>query len=478
MAEQDFSAQAGNIEEFVISANTSDRAVDMSNGVVDFKYYESVLSNGITATATIVETGYTDEGADVKGGILDGLPIRGGERTDIRVMDAQPVHNELNFTDEGLYINRVRGADPGTQKDLYFIDFVSKDFLSNDKTRVVSRYDGKISANVGSILKNVLKTSKEVEADETAFEYNFIGNDRKPFYVCTWLASKSAPDKAVGATAGYFFYQTYDGFKFKSIDKLLGQNPVKKYIYNNTGQTPPGYDGNIDTYSIERDIDLHQNLTLGSYNNRSFFFDLLVHQYIGRSFSIAQQQGKVENAGNPNDFIVVADQFIDSPSRVMSHIMDYGTLPTGKNADQQLKQWRERKTESNYNAPEVMVQSIMRYNQLFTIQVNITIPGDFSIRAGDMIECDFKYLEEGEPDATNSQSGGLYMVAHVCHNLTPKKTFTSLTLVRDSFGKKGGFDNSPTATAAQSVTPGGPLVPDVDGQNRNPSASILRLRGV
>ena len=36
MAEQDFSAQAGNIEEFVISANTSDRAVDMSNGVVDF----------------------------------------------------------------------------------------------------------------------------------------------------------------------------------------------------------------------------------------------------------------------------------------------------------------------------------------------------------------------------------------------------------------------------------------------------------
>ena len=32
-----------------------------------------------------------------------------------------------------------------------------------------------------------------------------------------------------------------------------------------------------------------------------------------------------------------------------------------------------------------LLQSIMRYNQLFTIQTTITIPGDFSIRAGDTV---------------------------------------------------------------------------------------------
>jgi len=30
----------------------------------------------------------------------------------------------------------------------------------------------------------------------------------------------------------------------------------------------------------------------------------------------------------------------------------------------------------------------------------------------------------------------------VCHNLTPRSTFTSLTLVRDSFGKTLGFDTT------------------------------------
>ena len=26
--------------------------------------------------------------------------------------------------------------------------------------------------------------------DNTSLNYNFIGNDRKPFYTCTWLASR------------------------------------------------------------------------------------------------------------------------------------------------------------------------------------------------------------------------------------------------------------------------------------------------
>jgi len=31
------------------------------------------------------------------------------------------------------------------------------------------------------------------------------------------------------------------------------------------------------------------------------------------------------------------------------------------------------------------------------------------------------------------------MVASVCHRVTPRDTFTKLSLVRDSFGKKTGF---------------------------------------
>ena len=89
-----------------------------------------------------------------------------------------------------------------------------------------------------------------------------------------------------------------------------------------------------------------------------------------------------------------------------------------------------------------MVQSVMRYNQLFSIQTNITIPLDLSIKAGDLITCEFPELKGSPNKGSNDESGGIYMVAHVCHRVTPEESFSSLSLVRDSFGKNTGFANS------------------------------------
>jgi len=37
----------------------------------------------------------------------------------------------------------------------------------------------------------------------------------------------------------------------------------------------------------------------------------------------------------------------------------------------------------------------------------------------------------------NIQSGGLYIIADLCHYVTPRETYTKLTLARDSVGRKG-----------------------------------------
>ena len=46
---------AGNIVKFQISSNFTDYAVDLSAGVVDFRYYENLLNNNVTASATVVK---------------------------------------------------------------------------------------------------------------------------------------------------------------------------------------------------------------------------------------------------------------------------------------------------------------------------------------------------------------------------------------------------------------------------------------
>ena len=162
---------AGNIVKFQISSNFTDYAVELSAGVVDFRYYENVLANNVTATATIVETGYHSDnsgGAGGKQSTVDGLPIRGGERTDITIEDAYG--NELTL-EEGLYVNRLRDVDPGTSKDVYFLDFASREFFANEQTRVVKRYEGNIGDNVEKILKDVLNVEADIEIDNTCLLY-------------------------------------------------------------------------------------------------------------------------------------------------------------------------------------------------------------------------------------------------------------------------------------------------------------------
>ena len=445
----------GNIIQFQMNANTTSNSVDLTAGVAEFRYYESVLSNNVTATAAIVETGFqSTDGSQTEtaSGTLDSLPIRGGERTDIIVEDAHDPKNRLDFgpTTDGLYVNRVRDADPGTQKDVYFVDFASKEYFSNDKTRVVKKYEGKISDNIQSILDEVLVASGESDIDETALPYNFIGCDRKPFHVCTWLASKSVPvvgsgSDTVKGPAGFLFYQTRDGFSFKSIDSIFnssGEGRMKKYIFNNTGQEVDGFDDNILNYSINRDIDLHENLILGTYMNRSLFLNPVTYEYNAVQYSIEEQKETAKIAGREDDYIVVAPEFIDSPSRIMTHIKDVGGLPSGVTSTEQLENWKEGFDESNFDSDKSMVQSIMRYNQLFSIQIEVMIRGDFSLKAGQLLWCDFRERSGDKTAGQNPKSGGIYMIASVCHRMTQGGTYSSLSLVRDSFGKKpqnGGY---------------------------------------
>ena len=62
--------QSSNIQKFNISSNQQNKAADLTGGVVDFRYYESVLSNNVTASVVIVDSGFKAEGDRVNEGDL------------------------------------------------------------------------------------------------------------------------------------------------------------------------------------------------------------------------------------------------------------------------------------------------------------------------------------------------------------------------------------------------------------------------
>lgn len=427
------------IRSFTIFPNDGGKEYDISGLIQELKYYENILSNSLTMSVLVADSGGLELYKNEMIGILDGIPIRGGERVVVEFSDFQDKKNTLSFSEHSFYINRIKNINPGTSHDVFILDLCTREFIANEQSRVVKRYDGKISDNVIQILKDPkgLKTKKNIDTDSTIVPYNFIGNDRKPFYVCTWLATKGVPEIGkINGASGYFFFETYDGFKFKSIDVLLSQPPKdrKKFVYTNAPNIdgPTDYTTKITSVDIERDIDLQQNLLLGTYANRSLFFDFYAMDYQIRNYSLPEnQKDKIKSA--EDDILFVPKELSQTPSRFMNLLLDLGTLPSGETPDKQLETWKNSPNQPNFDAPKIMVQSIMRYNQLYTIKTNIVIPGDFSLRAGDIIECDFPDLDKKSSKGPNKVTKGKYLIASLCHRVTPNDTYTSLTLVRDSF---------------------------------------------
>ena len=69
-------------------------------------------------------------------------------------------------------------------------------------------------------------------------------------------------------------------------------------------------------------------------------------------------------------------------------------------------------------------------NQLFALETSITIPGDFSLHAGDAIYVDAPELKDDKKDMdVNKQTGGNYIIADVCHYVSSKHTLTKLNLI-------------------------------------------------
>lgn len=452
--------QKAKIDTFTITEakDNPENSVDIQSGIAEFNYYENVFSNTISASAVVIED-FIKTKDNTYESLINYIPIRGGEPTLIKVSDG--LGSTLDFTsnEKSLYVNRVKNIVGDTKKDGYLLEFCSREFISNEQSRVTKRYNEKISDNVQRIIRDYLKSEKEIFADETLISYNFIGNFRKPLHVCTWLASKSVPSLDVdgksvkGGTAGYLFYETHDGFNFKSLDKLLKEEPTKNYIYSDiafneldtdTENTRNdllskqiyAYNDNILRYSRDENTDLQKNLTLGTYSNWSIFFDFYDNKYDFRKFNIDDYQvGKTINAGE-QDLRYVADEYRINPTRLMTHILDVGVLPSGKSSKKQLETWKNNPTQPTFDAKNAMVQSIMRYNQLFSIKLNIIIRGDFSLRAGQMINADFIKKGSNDDYELDEINSGKYMIASLCHRITPDGVYSSLSLVKDTFGRK------------------------------------------
>jgi len=421
-------------QSVTIASLDGTKTIDITNSILGIDYYEDILSPCITMTIDLMNA-YS---------IFNGLPIRGGESV---AMEIETVFGNFRLDGEkAMFVTKLSGLDAQRTNESFTLHLTSKEALQNETVRCCTKYNNaNINTHVEDILKKVLQTSKIGQIEKTSNTYSFIGNNKKPFHILTWLGPKSISaysksgnsGKEAKGTSGFLFYENIDGFNFRSIDSLVSNTQIQnsssdkenifKYTFDGIGAIQANDLSNnfkILNYNYEKNIDLMKSLRVGMYVNKTYFYDMYNQELKIYKYSLKEELKNATKLG-ANESIAASEQFGNSITRIMTRASDHGILDS-----------KGTFAESGRDNAD-MSKSFSRYNLLFTQALNINIPCNVKLKAGDIIYAQFPQMESAQTGEVDKEQSGNYLIKELRHHFSPNEMLTSLRLVRDSYGLYG-----------------------------------------
>ena len=382
---------------------------DIVGGNPMIDYYESLDSPTIALTVTFIDV---DQ-------VISREGITGGEYIDVTVKIGGFDDFKLTSEKHKLMLNSVRNVITETNKQVATLEFITVESIINETARVNKKYAGNVTGTVKQLLKTDTKgiqTSKNLESDEAANSYAFVGNLKRPLDTIQWLCPKA---QSSTKNFGFLFFETLDGYNFKSIEKLLDQDSVR---YTHTDRPMEG-SFKIMQNNLNQTNDIGMNLRLGMYANRTTYVDIENQNVDIVDFDITQLDLKKP--------VKLLDGIEKHPSRLMLRVNDYGVSQKGS------------KKEDTVPESELAVyqnKSYIRNNVLFSQSLQISIPINPDLRAGNVIDVRLPVKKgdgsSGESEQGNEKSNdpsGRYLISELRHLLGGGKSETQLTLIRDVF---------------------------------------------
>ena len=382
---------------------------NITAGIANIDYYESLLSPHIELKVTFVDV---DQ-------LLGRLGVTGGEYIDLTVLygDGDQTKFEIRAEDHKLILNCVRDMVTDFNKQVATLEFVSVEDFVNQTARVNQKYTGNITETVKKLLNDstALGTDKNLESDEAANSYSFVGNLKHPIETIQWLCSKTQASKD---SFGFLFYETFDGYNFRSIKSLLEQEPIEYKQSNKALDTQATIlDSNLDETN-----DVGINLKTGMYANRTIFVDI-------ENQTLKEVDFKIDDL-NIENRPKLGNKLDEIPTRLMLKISDVGVSQKGS---------EKKETQPASELDEYKNKSYIRNNLLFSQSLSISIPLNTNLRVGLVIDVKLplKQGTDGDEkvdsygsDRTNDSSVK-YLISELRHIMAGGKSETQLKLIRD-----------------------------------------------
>jgi hypothetical protein len=393
--------------------NSGGQTIDLRNIFVEMQIFQDIYSSVMNGNILI------NDGNDTFGNFY----MCGNEY--LKVSIDKP---GLNLPLERLFrIYKTTDRRPSTDSgQVYVLHFCSDEMLSSESLIVSKAYKTtKIKDVVSDILLKELNVEPQriAKLEDTSGSFDLIIPGYRPFEAIQWVTARGYDQKKFC----YFFFENKRGFNLVSLQTLIKQKPYKKLKYElkNTQSDPALNKDSIDNFNIINDFDMITSISNGSFSSRLLSIDIFTQKFENLDYNLlsAEVQGNLINKYKPvNSFKNSKDQTLfNSPFSFFRTYLSINDTASEKSND--IKFWMQ---------PRAMHMSLLNH-----FRIQITIPGDIELKAGDIVEYEFPVFESAETGGKKLDKArtGKYLVAAVNHKFNGDTYESIVELVSDSFSE-------------------------------------------
>ena len=316
-------------------------------------------------------------------------------------------------------LNSVKDVTTSSSKQEATLEFLSVESIINETARVNQRFTGNVTETVKKLLKGKkgIETKKNLDSDRASNAYSFVGNLKRPFDTIQWLCSKTQSSKD---GYGFLFFETLDGYVFRSIENLLDENAVE---YKKSEKVEGNNDDlRILENNLNQTNDIGMGCRMGMYANKTIYINIDNANQKTVDFRIESLKLK-----KPPKLPKGLEK---NPTRLMLRVLDKGALQKGS---------QKKKLQKENELAIYQSKSYARNNLIFSQSMSVSIPFNPTLRAGQMMNLRFP-LRKGEEQETTTYGeesdddvSGKYLIAELKHTIADNKADTQLKLIRDVF---------------------------------------------
>lgn len=353
-----------------------------------------------------------------------------------------------------MRIYRLGSRNRFQKNDKYVLECVSNEFIFNETVNLCKSFKEKRASElVKLVLTDTIKTRKNLAIEKTKDEIKCVVPNWRPFDFFNWLGTRAVRDSNK-VQAGFIFYENFEGFHFKSFDKIIqdakNQKVIFTYTYGekkltetSTGQDifsiqsvvyPNVFDSLVGVRNghwagafISVSLDYMQNSKTAANGTTEI-------PYTGKTWKILDSYDKMEHLGKKKPYLD-ADPSINA---ILSSARRIRYRPN------QLHLWDEKEAENDApdegafpeKSEDTAIYAHCRKVNFEAIKLKITVPGNLGLFAGHGVKVVLpNTLAEGGKIKKDDVYSGTYIIAGVRHKYSGGQALTTeLDLVRDSLG--------------------------------------------